>query len=180
LLVGKEGATLFLLGIPDGKVTRLQVGPPHTYSISGHEAWIGFTKEILLTLNIPEDYDRGKGPIVGVRAGAPAWEICAPWQMNHIGLEPSGRLFCADACEPDEIIIGSPATNRAAVVCPARASYRRARERRAWADSHPHAYISPDLKWVVFNSDRTGTQQIYCAALPPALVASLLSENPRS
>ncbi len=177
-LVGKEGATLFLLGIPDGTVTRLQVGPPHTHSISGHETWIGTTKEILLTLNIQEDYAHGKGPIVGIRPGTPARTICPPWQMNHVGIEPSGRIFCADTFAPDEIIIGSPATNRAAVVCPARASYRRAHERGAWSDSHPHAYISPDLKWVVFNSDRTGTQQIHAAAIPPEMITSLL-QDPR-
>lgn len=177
LLVGKEGATLFLLGILDGAVTRLQVGPPYTYSISGHETWIGTTREILLTLNVPEDYDRGKGPIVGISAGSPSREICAPWQMNHIGIEPSGRLFCADTFRPDEIIIGSPLTNRSAVVCPARTSYLRAHGRGAWSDSHPHAYVSPDLKWVVFNSDRTGTQQVYCASLPAELVAPLLIQG---
>ena len=97
--------------------------------------------------------------------------------MNHIGIEPTGRVFCADTFEPDEIIVGSPVTGRAAVICPARTSYRRARERPAWSDSHPHAYISPDLKWVVFNSDRTGAQQIYCAAVPPEIIASILSEK---
>ena len=37
-LVGDEGATEYLVDIPDGKVTRLQVGLPHTPSITGHEA----------------------------------------------------------------------------------------------------------------------------------------------
>ena len=59
------------------------------------------------------------------------------------------------------------------VVCPARASYQRGRNRAAWTDSHPHAYISPDRQWVVFNSDRTGVQQIYCAAIPEAVIAGL-------
>jgi hypothetical protein len=173
LLVGKEGATIFFLEIPGGKVHRVPVGPPHTYSISGHETWIGTTGEVLLTLNIQEDYDHGKGPIIGVRPDGAVREICKPWQMNHIGIEPSGRIFCADTFAPDEIIIGSPRTNRAAVVCPARTSYLRSRQRNAVNDSHPHAYISPDRKWVVFNSDRTGVQQIYCAAIPPEMVAEL-------
>ncbi len=179
-LVGPEGATLFLLGIPDGQVTRLAVGPPHTHSISGHETWIGTTGEILLTLNVAEDYDHGKGPIVAVRAGAPPRTVCAPWQMNHIGIEPSGRVFCADTYEPDEIIIGSTATSRAAVVCPARTSYQRAPARSAWTDSHPHAYISPDLRWVVFNSDRTGVQQIYCAEIPREMIDSIATTKPDS
>ena len=175
LLVGPEGATLFALEIPSGKVHRLEVGPPYTYSISGHETWIGATGEMLLTLNVQEDYDFGKGPIVGVRPGQPARIIGPGWEMNHIGIEPSGRIFCGDAYDPDLIVIGSPVTNKVLGVCPARASYQRARNRPqpAYADSHPHAYITPDCKWVVFNSDRTGVQQVYAAAIPPAMIKEL-------
>ena len=175
MLVGEEGATLFLLEAPSGRKTPLQVGPPHTHGISGHEAWIGTTGEIIATLNVQADYDHGKGGIVGLRPGEPAREICAPWRMNHIGIEPSGRIFCADTYEPDEIILGSPRTNRSAVVCPARASYKRARDRGDGfhQDSHPHAYVSPDRRWVVFNSDRTGVQQVYAARIPSEMIEEL-------
>ena len=174
LLVGPEGATLFMLEIPSGNVIRLQVGPPYTASISGHETWIGKTGEMLLTLNLQEDYDLGKGPIVGIRADSPAQTYCAPLQLNHIGIEPSGRVFCGDAFEPDTIYIGSTLTNRTTAVCPSQATYQRAKARGANFDSHPHAYISPDLKWVVYNSDVTGVQQIYCAAIPPEMIEGLL------
>lgn len=179
VLCGKEGCTLFLLNVPDGKVTRLKVGPPYTASLSGHETWLGDTGEIICTLNYTEDYDYGKGRIIGVRAGESPREICAPYEMNHIGIEPSGRIFAGDAHRPDEIIIGSPQTNRAAVVCQSLASYNRARRRTGVGltfDSHPHAYISPDRKWVVFNSDRTGIQQIYAAAIPGQMIAELERE----
>jgi hypothetical protein len=176
-LVGEEGCTLFLLNVPDGKVTRLHVGPPYTASLSGHETWLGNGAEILATLNYMEDYDYGKGRIVGIRAGGDPREICVPWELNHIGIEPSGRVFAGDAYRPDEIIIGSPRTNRAAVVCPSQASYHRARRRagelKPVFDSHPHAYISPDRKWIVFNSDRKGAQQIYAAAIPAEMMAAL-------
>lgn len=168
VLCGKEGCTLFLLSIPDGRVTPLQVGPPYTASCSGHETWLGTTGEILLTLNLQEDYDHGKGPICVVRPGAAARPVCAPRQMNHIGTPDSGRRFCADTYSPDEIILGAVATDRAVTVCPARTSYR-----RATPDTHPHAYVSPDGRWVIFNSDRSGVQQVYAAALPPHLVAGL-------
>ncbi len=167
-LVGDEGATLFILEIPGGRILPLQVGPPYTAGISGHETWIGHTGEVILTSNVQDDYDHGKGPILAVRPGSPAREIAPPWQMNHIGMEPSGRIFCADTFAPDEIIIGSPRTNRSAVVCAARTSYK-----RALMDTHPHAYISPDCRWVVFNSDRTGVPQIYAAAIPPDWIARL-------
>jgi hypothetical protein len=168
VLCGKEGCTLFLLSVPDGRLTPLQVGPPYTASCSGHETWLGPTGEVLLTLNLQEDYDYGKGPICTVRVGEPARPICAPREMNHIGAPDSGSVFCADTYSPDEIILGSPSTGKAVAVCPARTSYR-----RGTPDTHPHAYLTPDLKWVVFNSDRTGTLQIYAAEIPPELIAGL-------
>lgn len=36
--------------------------------------------------------------------------------------------------------------------------------------SHPHAYLTPDLKWMVFNSDRTGRPQIYAAKISPDML----------
>lgn len=180
LLCGPEGCTLFVLEVPSGAVTRLAVGPPYTASLSGHEAWLGSTGEIIATLNYTEDYDYGKGRIIGVRPGEPHREICVPWELNHIGVEPSGCLFAGDAYRPDEIVIGSPYTHKAAVVCASRASYNRGRRRTGRPglvyDSHPHAYLSPDRKWVVFNSDRTGIQQIYVAEIPAEMVASLEGE----
>ena len=180
LLCGKEGCTLFLLDIPGGEVTRLQVGPPYTASLSGHETWLGETGGLIATLNYVEDYDYGKGRIVAVHPGEPSREVCAPWEMNHIGIEPSGRIFAGDAYMPDEIIIGSPYTNKATVVCSSQATYNRARRRTGREglvyDSHPHAYISPDRKWVIFNSDRTGIQQVYAAEIPVEMIDELESE----
>jgi Tol biopolymer transport system component len=40
-------------------------------------------------------------------------------------------------------------------------------------DTHPHAYVTPDRRWVIFNSDRTGRLQVYAAAVPTELVAGL-------
>jgi hypothetical protein len=180
LLCGPEGCTLFLLEVPDGQVTRLRVGPPYTASLSGHETWLGDTGEIIATLNYVEDYDYGKGRIIGVRPGEPHREICVPWELNHIGIEPSGRLFAGDAYRPDEIVIGSPRTHKAAVVCASQATYNRGVRRTGREglvyDSHPHAYISPNRKWVVFNSDRTGIQQIYVAEIPAEMVTELEEE----
>ena len=177
LLVGKEGCTLFLLGVPGGEVTRLNVGPPYTASLSGHETWLGDTGELICTLNYIEDYDYGKGRIVGIRPGGEPREICAPWELNHIGIDPSGRIFAGDAYLPDEVIIGSPRTNKATVVCSSQATYNRARRRTGDGkyvyDSHPHAYITPNRKWVVFNSDRTGVQQVYVAEIPEEMIAEL-------
>ncbi len=181
LLCGTEGCTLFLLSVPDGAVTRLPVGPPHTASLSGHETWLGPTGELVATLNYTEDYDYGKGRIIRVKAGEPHKEVCTPWELNHIGVEPSGRVFAGDAYMPDEVVIGSAATNRAAVVCQAKSTYNRGHRRGGSGeyvlDTHPHAYISPDLKWAVFSSDRTGVQQVYAAAIPKEMIEAIGEEQ---
>jgi hypothetical protein len=181
LLCGPEGCTLFLLSVPDGAVTRLPVGPPHTASLSGHETWLGPTGELIATLNYTEDYDYGKGRIIGVKPGERAREVCTPWELNHIGVEPSGRVFAGDAYMPDEIIIGSTRTNRAAVVCQSKSTYNRWNRREGAEnyvfDTHPHAYISPDRKWVVFSSDRTGTAQVYAAAIPKEMIEEIGEEQ---
>ena len=131
---------------------------------------------MIATLNFQGDYDYGKGRIVGVRPGETAREICVPWELNHIGSEPEGRIFAGDAYRPDEIVIGSPRTNRATVVCSARSTYNRAQRRSGSElvhDTHPHAYISPDRKWAVYNSDMSGTQQIYAAEIPAEMIDQL-------
>ena len=176
-LVGSEGATLFFIEIPGGRVTRPEVGPPYTHSISGHETWMGNSGEAILSLNVQQDYDYGKGPILGVRPDGSIREVCAPHQANHIGTDAAGRVFAADTYLPDEIIVGCPTTNKAALVCPARTSYARAHSDPAYlTDHHPHAYVSPDLKWVIFNSDRDGVQQVYAARLPEEMMSALEKE----
>ena len=70
-LVGDEGATEYLVDIPDGKVTRLQVGLPHTPSITGHEAWIAGANEILLSVRAEGEYAPDKGNLVKVSANNP-------------------------------------------------------------------------------------------------------------
>ena len=39
--------------------------------------------------------------------------------------------------------------------------------------THPHPYFTPDCRWVIFNSDRTGIPQIYAARVPGGLLESL-------
>ena len=181
LLCGIEGCTLFVLSVPDGEVTRLPVGPPHTASLSGHETWLGPTGELIATLNYAEDYDYGKGRIVCVKPGEPHREVCTPWELNHIGVEPSGRVFAGDAYMPDEIVIGSATTSRAVAVCQSKSTYNRWNRRQGPEkyvfDTHPHAYISPDLKWVVFSSDRIGVAQVYAAAIPKEMIDALGEEQ---
>ncbi len=95
-LVGPEGATLYLLSVPEGKRTELQVGTPFTTACTGHEAWIGDTQEILLTVSARDDYAPERGNLLGVRAGQPARVVAKGYRFAHVGVSRCGRLFSCD------------------------------------------------------------------------------------
>ena len=167
-LVGEEGATEYLLDIPDGKVTRLQVGKPHTTPITGHESWIGNTEEILLSVGTDGDFAPEKGNLLAVRSGSPARVASRGYTFSHVGTSVCGRFFCCDDHPSGDVIVGSIRTGKNAVVCHSESSF-------AWGDqnTHPHAYLSPDLKWTVFNSDRSGEPQVHAATIPDGMLEEL-------
>ncbi len=168
-LVGPEGATLFLLSVPEGQRTELQVGKPYTTPCTGHEAWAGETGEMVLTVSPSGDYTPDKGNLLGVRAGSPARTVARGYQFNHVGVSRCGRLFICDDWRDDyKIVIGSVKSGKTAVVCASKTQPGRSQ------NTHPHAYLTPDLKWVIFNSNRTGFPHVYAASVPEGIVAELL------
>ncbi|TKJ36411.1 MAG: hypothetical protein CEE38_11375 [Planctomycetes bacterium B3_Pla] len=168
-LVGPEGATLYLLSTPDGGRTELRVGTPHTTAVTGHETWIGETKEILLTVMAEGDYVPDKGNLLAVGAGSPARIVAKGYKFNHLGVSRCGRFFCCDDWQgAAKIIVGSIRTGKTAVVCESKAS------RGSPQNTHPHAYLTPDLKWIIFNSDRSGFPHIHAASVPEGMIEGLL------
>ncbi len=166
--IGPEGATLYLLSVPDAKRTELQVGHPYTTFITGHEAWIATSGEILFSVVARDDYAPEKGNLLRVRPGEPARVAARGFQANHVNVSRCGRFFCCDDWRGTcKIVIGSLQTGRTAAVCESKASMQRD------ANTHPHAYLTADLKWVVFNSDRSGFAHIHAASVPPGLLESL-------
>lgn len=172
-LVGDEGATEYLVGVPDGEVTKLPVGTPHTTGITGHEAWISGRDEILMSVRASEDYTPDKGNLIAVTASGEVRRVGIPGvQVNHVGTTPDGRFFTVDDWrDASKLIIGSNKSGKSAVVCEARTSMGRAQ------DTHGHPYLSPDAKWLVFNSDRSGQPQIHVASIPDAITTDILSED---
>jgi len=167
-LVGPEGATLYVLSVPDGKRTELQVGTPYTTPCTGHEAWIGNTQEMLLTVSASGDYAPEQGNLLGVRDGEPARVVAKGFRFNHVGVSRCGRLFsCDDWQGTFQVVIGSTQTGKTAVVCESKTSPGRGQ------NTHPHAYLTPDLKWVIFNSNRSGFPHVYAASVPEGLVDDL-------
>jgi len=169
-LVGPEGATLYLLSVPDGKRTELQVGTPYTTPCTGHEAWIGNSREMLLTVSASGDYAPEKGNLLGVRAGQPARVVAKGYRFMHVGVSRCGRLFsCDDFQGAYRLVIGSNQTGKMAIVCESKSAPTGSQ------NTHPHPYLTPDLKWVLFNSNRSGFPHIYAASVPEGMIDELLT-----
>ena len=167
-LVGPEGATLYLLSVPDGERTELQVGKPYTTPATGHEAWIGKTGEILFTVMAEDEYEPEKGNLLAVRAGSPARVVAKGYKFNHVGVSRCGRFFCCDDWQgTSKVVIGSISSGRTAVVCESKAS------RGSAQNTHPHGYLTPDLKWVIFNSDRSGFPHVHAASVPDSMLEEI-------
>ncbi|MCF7855191.1 MAG: hypothetical protein K9N51_10370 [Candidatus Pacebacteria bacterium] len=166
-LVGDEGATLFLLDAVSGETEPLQIGKPYTPPITGHQAWLGTSHDIIATVAAGDEYAAkpGKGSVVTVARGKPCRQLGTGVRLVHIGSSPLGRYFHADAVDNDYVVIGSPTTGRTIVVHDA-PDEPGPGDKNFGQQGHPHAYMSPDCRWVVFNSDRTGRPQTYVAELP--------------
>ena len=166
-LTGEEGATLYLLDVSNGNRTTLQVGIPYTTRCTGHESWIGDTKEMLLSVSASGDFAPEKGNLLGVKAGKPARVVSKDYRYAHVGTSVSGEFFCCDDGATGDVVIGSIKTGKNAVVCHSESSFGSAQ------NTHPHPYLTPDLKWVIFNSDRSGEPQIHAATVPNGMVEAL-------
>jgi len=167
-LVGEEGATLYILDVESGKRTTLQVGKPYTTPATGHEAWIGGTKEILLTVSASGDYSVENGNLLAVSAGKLARVVSKGYVFSHVGTSVDGKYFsCDDSRDKKDVVIGSIKTGKTGVVCHSESSFGRDQ------NTHPHPYLTPDLKWVVFNSDRSGEPQIHVASVPDGMIEEL-------
>jgi len=172
--IGEEGCTLFTVNASDGSKTPLLVGPPHTTSCTGHQQWIGKTGEVLLSIRWTEE-EAELGNLLAARPGKPARRVSSGSRFTHVHASVCGRFFCCDNTKTSEIFVGSITTGKYSLVC----SFGPVPE-DAYSlygqSSHAHPYLSPDLKWVVFNSCRTGRPEIHVAEVPPELIEELDSE----
>ena len=159
-LVGEEGATLYVIDI-DGKNFRpLPVGKPFTAPITGHECWVGATKQVLLTA--------GDGTIYLVKVGDEKAKVVAKNKgFNHISASADGQFFVVDDFRNGVLYVGSLVTGRCLPLCDSHASCGRPQY------THTHPYITPDNRYVIFNSDQTGICQIYAAEIPDGFLDDL-------
>jgi len=167
-LVGDEGATLYALSVPGGKRTELRVGKPHTAPCTGHETWIGTTGEVLLSVEASGDNTPEKGNLLAARPGGAPRVVLKGHRTNHVGVSRCGRFYtCDDWQPPFRVIAGSFRTGRSVALCETGTRPGEA------AGTHPHPYLTPDLKWLIYNSNREGAPAVYAAELPEGLIAGL-------
>ncbi len=172
-LTGEQGATLYLINKDGGDYRELPVGKPHTWRIQGHQCWIGTTGEILLTVSAPDPEEVvEKGNLMALRPGDDQARIVA---RGHVYCHPNasrdGRFFVSDTRgDGVPIVVGSIKTGKNRVLCRSGASLSTPQY------THPHPYFSPDCRWVIFNSDRTGIPHVFAARVPEGLLEELDSD----
>jgi len=171
-LVGDIGATLYLIDRDGGNRRKLPVGKPYTHPVQGHQSWIGKTGEIILTIGASADYARREGNLLALRPGDEKARVVA---RGHVYCHPNasrdGRFFVADEFEQAALVVGSIRTGRTKLVGLTGASLGRSQY------THPHPYLSPDCRWVIFTSDRTGQPHVYALRIPDGVLESLEQEG---
>lgn len=163
-LVGEEGATFYLVDSEGQNVRRLAIGKPYSAPVQGHQCWIGRTGRILSTLT--DDVEAGNLVSVGEGDSAPT-VVARGASFCHPNASHDGRWFVSDVSPSGEIMVGSMETGRYRLLCQSESSFGRPQY------THPHPFFSPDNRFVIFNSDRTGVPQIYLAEIPDGFLASL-------
>jgi Tol biopolymer transport system component len=71
-----------------------------------------------------------------------------------------GRFFVTDDFINGRIYVGSLATGRMMPLCDTGATCASPQA------THPHPYMTPGNRHVIFNSDRTGLAQVWAAEVP--------------
>lgn len=159
----ERGTTLYVIDREGGNLRPLPVGTPLTGAVTGHECWVGATGTVILTTHGANRNEiRTAGP--GADTSRCLWDGV---DFNHISVSVDGKFWVTDDATNGRIYVGSVETNRMLPLCDTGTSYGHPQY------THPHAYMTPDNKRVIFNSDRTGIAQVWCADIPRGFLDSL-------
>ncbi|MCK5843724.1 MAG: hypothetical protein KAG97_03385 [Victivallales bacterium] len=182
-LTGPKGATLAIGDVITGEVAPLPAGKPDTPPISGHEAWIGdsgrlmfsaafytMTRSAFVTLKSSEKI-AGKETSPAIYSVAPgdaeSKVVATGLLFNHLAVSDDGRFFIADDHATGRIHIGRVETGNYRGLCDSLT------RQGTCQYSHVHPYMTPDQKYVIFNSIATGCAQVYAASIPDGFLKSL-------
>jgi Tol biopolymer transport system component len=110
----------------------------------------------------------GDGTIYLVKVGDEKAKVVAKNKgFNHISSSADGQFFVVDDFRNGVLYVGSLVTGRCLPLCDSHASCGRPQY------THTHPYITPNNRYVIFNSDQTGICQIYAAEIPDGFLDDL-------
>ncbi len=167
----REGRLVHFVSDPDaeGRILYVadregKVAPLPLLEANGHNAWLGPTGKVYTnTLGLTRD-------ILAARPGSAAVEVIAkaPPRFWHTGVSPDGEWMVSDTHNPDEgLHLICVRTGRHCLLCRAESSQGHSQY------THPHPSVSPEGRYVLFNSDRTGVPHVYVAHIPDEMKRSL-------
>jgi len=171
---GANGATIITVDVPSGKVTPLPVGEPDTARISGHQCWIGQTGKILFTAapGVHQSMVSGLGVYEVTQGDSKARHIVAGQPFNHLAVSDDGRFFIVDNHKTQRLFVGSVKTGRFLPLCDSHTNQGRSQY------THAHPYMTPDNKYVIFNSSAArNVAQVYAARIPDGFLEKVLLEK---
>jgi hypothetical protein len=165
-LVGEEGATLYVMDKDGGNVRYLPVGKPHTPPVTGHECWVADTGKVILTTGGQLGTELHL-VTPGEERSRRIWKNVG---FSHISASTDGRFFVTDDYRSAKIYVGDIASGRMLPLCDTGSSFGGPQY------THPHPYMTPDARFVIFNSDRTGLAQVWAAEIPRGFLESLCEQ----
>lgn len=134
---------------------------PAPFREFAHHTWFGTSGKMQGTLLPP-------GKAIALRAESDAdFTILAEGRYYwHSGVSPDAQWIVSDTNWPQEgIFLLHVPTRRVTYVC----DPGNEPSHPQW--THPHPSISPSIRYVLFNSDKTGLGQVYLAELTPEFIA---------
>ena len=141
-------------------------GKAEKEDIQGHQCWAG--NEMLIAAVFRKDKGKGPGSLWAAKPGDPAARLVSDaFDFRHPSATLDGKTIACDEWVGKDIYMVDAATNHHELLCHSR-SFDWDKERNATSVStqvwHPHPTISPDGRYVLFNSNRTGTPHA-CVAI---------------
>ncbi|NLD43792.1 MAG: hypothetical protein GX657_09880 [Chloroflexi bacterium] len=169
---GEIGKTIYLIDIEGQNHRTLPWGKPFTRPTMGHQSWIGPTYGILSTVSDRREATNAQlaaeGNLLALWPGEERPVVVGRgYAYDHVNSSRDGRFWVGDEMDAARLVVGSLRTGRSTLLCETGSSLSTPQY------THPHPYYSPDNKWVIYNSDRTGIPHVYAARLPEGLLESL-------
>jgi len=169
-LAGGEGATIFSVDIEGNNFQYFPAAAPHTTMLTGHECWLAKTgKSVFTTCDVYTPHGKPLGGDVYMAAPADIKPelLLSGLACNHISAASDGRFFIVDDFKGGHIHIGSIESRRSLAICSPAIVLGRPQY------SHPHAYLTPGNKWLVYNVCRGGLAHVHIGEIPEGVLDTL-------